>query len=147
MYLNKKTRRKMTTWESDNWQFIWEIPEISWRTQEPKSMRTISLHSAQFYTSWFGYKLYLRLYLDGDGKLKIVHTYIMFNIFYPIHWGSTSKLHYNPLLLKTIVTEVLSVTLKLLEYVFLVIIALKLQICHGAFSIIVIIFTGYYVCK
>ena len=58
---------------SYNGQFIWKIPEVAQRTQEAKSGKTISLYSAPFYTSQFGYKLCLRLYLDEDGSGKGSH--------------------------------------------------------------------------
>lgn len=54
-------------------QFIWKIPDVSRRRLEAKSGKTVSLYSAPFYTSRFGYKLCLRLYLDGDGSGKGTH--------------------------------------------------------------------------
>ena len=50
--------------------FIWKIPEVKRRRQEAKMGRTLSLYSAPFYTSRHGYKLCLRLYMDGDGSGK-----------------------------------------------------------------------------
>ena len=58
---------------SYNGQFLWKIPEVTRRRLEAKSGKTVSLYSAPFYTSRFGYKLCLRLYLDGDGSGKGTH--------------------------------------------------------------------------
>ena len=53
--------------------FIWKIPEIQRRRHEAKIGKTISLYSAPFYTSRHGYKVCLRLYMDGDGSGKGTH--------------------------------------------------------------------------
>ena len=58
---------------SYNGQFVWKIPEVSRRRDEAITGKTISLYSAPFYTSRFGYKLCLRLYMDGDGSGKGTH--------------------------------------------------------------------------
>ena len=55
---------------SYNGEFIWKIPEVARRREEARTGKTISLYSAPFYTSRFGYKLCLRLYMDGDGSGK-----------------------------------------------------------------------------
>ena len=55
---------------SYNGVFVWKIPDVRRRRQEAKAGRTISLYSAPFYTSRHGYKLCLRLYMDGDGSGK-----------------------------------------------------------------------------
>ena len=53
--------------------FIWKINEVHRRRNEAKSAKIVSLYSAPFYTSRFGYKLCLRVYLDGDGNGKGTH--------------------------------------------------------------------------
>ncbi|XP_064401649.1 TNF receptor-associated factor 3-like isoform X2 [Halichondria panicea] len=53
--------------------FIWKIPEVLRRRNEARSGKTISLYSAPFYTSRHGYKLCLRLYMNGDGSGKGTH--------------------------------------------------------------------------
>ena len=50
--------------------FVWKIPEIGRRRHEAKIGKTISLYSAPFYTSRHGYKMCLRVYMDGDGGGK-----------------------------------------------------------------------------
>ena len=58
---------------SYNGAFIWKIPEIQRRRHEAKIGKTVSLYSAPFYTSRHGYKVCLRLYMDGDGSGKSTH--------------------------------------------------------------------------
>ena len=58
---------------SYNGNFVWKINEVQRRIQEAKSSKVISLYSAPFYTSRYGYKLCLRLYMDGDGSGKGTH--------------------------------------------------------------------------
>ena len=53
--------------------FVWKIPEVTRRRHEAQTGRTISLYSAPFYTSRHGYKLCLRLYMNGDGSGKGSH--------------------------------------------------------------------------
>ena len=50
--------------------YIWKIPDISRRRRDALLGKTVSLYSAPFYTSRFGYRLCLRVYLDGDGSGK-----------------------------------------------------------------------------
>ena len=65
---------------SYNGQFVWKIPEVARRRDETLTGKTISLYSAPFYTSRFGYKLCLRLYMDGDGSGKGTHLSFFFTI-------------------------------------------------------------------
>ena len=58
---------------SYNGVFVWKIPEVQRRRHEAKIGKTLSLYSAPFYTSRHGYKLCLRLYMDGDGSGKNTH--------------------------------------------------------------------------
>ena len=58
---------------SYNGEFIWKIPEVARRTKEAIMRKTLSLYSAPFFTSRFGYRLCLRLYLNGDGLGKGTH--------------------------------------------------------------------------
>ena len=50
--------------------FVWKVPEILRHRHEAKIGKTVSLYSAPFYTSRHGYKMCLRLYMDGDGSGK-----------------------------------------------------------------------------
>ena len=53
--------------------FVWKIPEVRRRKGEARSGRTVSLYSAPFYTCRHGYKMCLRLFMDGDGSGKGTH--------------------------------------------------------------------------
>ena len=63
---------------NNNGTFIWSIPEIQRRRHEAKIGKTVSLYSPHFYSSRHGYKMYLRLYMDGDGSGK--HTHLSFYV-------------------------------------------------------------------
>ena len=58
---------------SYNGKYIWKIPEVARRWGEAKDGKTLSLYSAPFYTSRHGYRMCLRLYLNGDGTGKGSH--------------------------------------------------------------------------
>lgn len=50
--------------------YIWKIPDITRRRRDALMGKTVSLYSATFYTDRFGYRMCLRVYLDGDGSGK-----------------------------------------------------------------------------
>ena len=53
--------------------YIWKIPEFTRRRRDAVLGKTISLYSAPFYTSRHGYKLCMRVYLNGDGAGRGSH--------------------------------------------------------------------------
>eukprot|EP00071_Canis_lupus_P022849 XP_013973438.1 TNF receptor-associated factor 1 isoform X2 [Canis lupus familiaris] len=53
--------------------FVWHITNVTFRCHESACGRTVSLFSPAFYTAKYGYKLCLRLYLNGDGTGKRTH--------------------------------------------------------------------------
>lgn len=53
--------------------FLWKITNVTRRCHESACGRTVSLFSPAFYTAKYGYKLCLRLYLNGDGTGKKTH--------------------------------------------------------------------------
>lgn len=53
--------------------FLWKITNVTKRCHESVCGRTVSLFSPAFYTAKYGYKLCLRLYLNGDGSGKKTH--------------------------------------------------------------------------
>ena len=63
---------------SYNGVFIWKIPEVQRHRDEAKIGKTVSLYSAPFYTSRHGYKVCLRLYMNGNGSGK--HTHLSFYV-------------------------------------------------------------------
>lgn len=54
--------------------FIWKIPDIRRRYRDALDRKTISLYSPPFQTSPHGYRMCIRVYLNGDGAGK--GTYI-----------------------------------------------------------------------
>ena len=52
---------------------IWKINNVQQRTTDAIIGKTRALHSAPCYTSKYGYKFCLRLYLHGDGMGKETH--------------------------------------------------------------------------
>ena len=53
---------------------IWKVNEVEKRIEEAKSGKILSLYSPPFFTSLHGYRMCLRLYLDGDGQGKGTHV-------------------------------------------------------------------------
>ena len=55
---------------SYNGTYVWNIPEVARRLRDSRTGKIYSLYSVPFFTSPFGYKLCLYLYLNGvdDGK-------------------------------------------------------------------------------
>ncbi|XP_061475270.1 TNF receptor-associated factor 1-like [Rhineura floridana] len=47
--------------------FLWKVPAVGLRIQEAQSGSKPALYSPSFYTSRYGYKLCLKLFLNGDG--------------------------------------------------------------------------------
>lgn len=63
---------------SYNGTLIWKIRDYARRKQEAVSGKTLSLYSQPFYTSYFGYKMCARVYLNGDGMGKGTHLSLFF---------------------------------------------------------------------
>ncbi|XP_044517439.1 TNF receptor-associated factor 1 [Gracilinanus agilis] len=53
--------------------YLWKITNFTRRCHESACGRTVSLFSPAFYTARYGYKLCLRIYLNGDGMGKGTH--------------------------------------------------------------------------
>ncbi|XP_067833980.1 TNF receptor-associated factor 2-like [Heptranchias perlo] len=60
--------------------FIWKISDINRRRQDAKSQRSPAIFSPAFYTSKYGYKMCLRIYLNGDGVGRGSHLSLFFVI-------------------------------------------------------------------
>ena len=52
---------------------IWKIPQFSQRMEDARSGKYTSIFSLPFYSSRYGYKMCLRLYMLGDGIGKGTH--------------------------------------------------------------------------
>ena len=53
---------------------IWKVNEVEKRIEEARTGKILSLYSPPFFTSLHGYRMCLRLYLDGDGQGKGTHV-------------------------------------------------------------------------
>ncbi|KAG2455967.1 TRAF2 factor, partial [Polypterus senegalus] len=58
--------------------FIWKIHDFSRKRQEAVAGRMPAIFSPVFYTSKYGYKMCLRLYLNGDGTGRGTHLSLFF---------------------------------------------------------------------
>ena len=57
---------------------IWKITDYHRRKEDAMSGRNVSLYSQPFYSSRFGYKMCLRVYLNGDGIGRSTHMSLFF---------------------------------------------------------------------
>ena len=64
---------------------IWKIPDIRRRYRDALDGRTISLYSPPFYTSPHGYRMCIRVYLNGDGAGKGTHVSLFFVVMRSEH--------------------------------------------------------------
>ena len=57
---------------------VWKIPQFSQRTDDARTGKYTSIFSLPFYSSRYGYKMCLRLYILGDGIGKGTHMSLFF---------------------------------------------------------------------
>ncbi|PIN95607.1 TNF receptor-associated factor 2 [Aquarana catesbeiana] len=60
--------------------FLWKISNFTQKSHDAVTGRAISLYSPAFYTARYGYKVCLRIYLNGDGAGKGTHVSLFFAI-------------------------------------------------------------------
>ncbi|XP_044162367.1 TNF receptor-associated factor 2-like isoform X1 [Bufo gargarizans] len=60
--------------------FLWKINDFTRKCQDASVGRTASLYSPAFYTARYGYKVCLRIYLNGDGAGRGTHISLFFAI-------------------------------------------------------------------
>jgi len=58
--------------------FIWKINNVKEKMNDARSERQTSIYSSPFYSSPTGYKMRLRLYLNGDGNARQTHLSLFF---------------------------------------------------------------------
>ncbi|XP_028664664.1 TNF receptor-associated factor 2-like [Erpetoichthys calabaricus] len=58
--------------------FIWKISDFSKKRQDAVAGRAPAMFSPAFYTSKYGYKMCLRIYLNGDGTGRGTHLSLFF---------------------------------------------------------------------
>ena len=71
---------------------LWKIDDFSRRSSEAVEGATPSLLSTPFYTSRHGYKMCVRVYLNGDSQWKGTHLSVFFVIMRePVDAGPSSR--------------------------------------------------------
>jgi regulator of replication initiation timing len=73
-----RLRQDVLEVKATNGVFIWKIPDIRRRYRDAVDRKTISLYSPPFYTSPHGYRMCIRVYLNGDGLGKGTHISVFF---------------------------------------------------------------------
>ncbi|CAF4972647.1 unnamed protein product [Rotaria sp. Silwood1] len=58
--------------------FVWKISKVQEKMMDAQSERQPSIYSPPFYSSPIGYKMRLRLYLNGDGNARRTHISLFF---------------------------------------------------------------------
>ena len=61
-----------------NGSFIWRVPDLSKRKQDAIDGHVTSLYSPPFYTAKNGYKMCIRVYLNGFGFCHKTHVSLFF---------------------------------------------------------------------
>ena len=56
--------------------FLWKITDVSKKFQDAVSGNQVSIYSPPFYSSPYGYKMCLRIYLNGDAQNRSSHVSI-----------------------------------------------------------------------
>lgn len=78
-------RQELLEVKATNGIFIWKINELNRRKQDAYEGRTLSLYSPPFFTSFHGYRMCIRCYLNGDGSGKGTHISVFFVIMKSEH--------------------------------------------------------------
>ena len=73
-----RLRQDILEVKTTNGVFIWKVPDIRRRYRDAVDRKTISLYSPPFYTSPQGYRMCIRVYLNGDGVGKGTHISVFF---------------------------------------------------------------------
>ena len=71
---------RLSLMENSNYDgtMVWKIPQFSQRMEDARTGKYTSIFSLPFYSSRYGYKMCLRLYILGDGIGKGTHMSLFF---------------------------------------------------------------------
>ena len=71
---------RLSLMENSNYDgtMVWKIPQFSQRMEDARTGKYTSIFSLPFYSSRYGYKMRLRLYILGDGIGKGTHMSLFF---------------------------------------------------------------------
>ncbi|XP_041430104.1 TNF receptor associated factor 2 S homeolog isoform X2 [Xenopus laevis] len=82
------TRMQESEFSTYDGVFIWKISELGKKRLDATSGRCPAIFSPPFYTNKYGYKMCLRIYLDGDGTGRGTHI----SLFFVVMKGITDAL-------------------------------------------------------
>ena len=77
----KKSERdngSLVSTRNSSFKILWRIPDVSHRRRDATERRVTSIYSPPFYTGRPGYKMCIRVYLNGDGIGHKTHLSIFF---------------------------------------------------------------------
>ncbi|XP_053551907.1 TNF receptor-associated factor 1 [Bombina bombina] len=75
--LNRQQYLEQTSYDGI---FLWRISEVKMKCHDALTGKAISLYSPAFFTARYGYKVCLRIYLNGDGAGKGSHVSLFFTV-------------------------------------------------------------------
>ncbi|XP_039361930.1 TNF receptor-associated factor 1 isoform X8 [Mauremys reevesii] len=75
-----KLHKRLQSFEQASYDgvFLWKITDVNRKYHDSVTGRGVSLFSPAFYTAKYGYKVCLRIYLNGDGTGKGTHVSLFF---------------------------------------------------------------------
>jgi hypothetical protein len=75
-------QKMMDLWgqSSNDGTFIWKITNVGQKIRDAMAEQQTSIYSPPFYSSPTGYKMCMRLYLNGDGQARRTHLSLFFVI-------------------------------------------------------------------
>ncbi|XP_026513088.1 TNF receptor-associated factor 1 isoform X1 [Terrapene carolina triunguis] len=75
-----KLHKRLQSFEQASYDgvFLWKITDVNRKYHDSVTGRVVSLFSPAFYTAKYGYKVCLRIYLNGDGTGKGTHVSLFF---------------------------------------------------------------------
>lgn len=74
----KQTLTESTGLSTNDGSFVWRISDVAEKIQNALNDRQTSIYSPPFYSSPTGYKMCMRLYLNGDGNARRTHMSLFF---------------------------------------------------------------------
>ncbi|CAF1028602.1 unnamed protein product [Adineta steineri] len=74
----KQMMTDMTNQSANDGTCIWKITDVAQKIKDAISDRQTSIYSPPFYSSPTGYKMCMRLYLNGDGNARRTHLSLFF---------------------------------------------------------------------
>ena len=74
----KQTLTESTGLSTNDGSFIWKISNVGEKIQNALNDRQTSIYSPPFFSSPTGYKMCMRLYLNGDGNARRTHMSLFF---------------------------------------------------------------------